>query len=160
MAQKTRFVEPYHQASADGETAALLAAAMESTTLINSGTIDGAALRQMDSVSEKSTPQDRAVATLLRAAGLVLASAVIAWGMAKAGATGSVAWALFAALVFGSLSWLYRTDAAVSPLGVERYKAAQYRAIRRAEIASAERIALRKIDLYEKLVRWRNGNRD
>lgn len=111
--------------------------------------LDGTALQQMETVSEKSTPQARAWATQIKVIGALAAAALITYGMNRAGVAGWAAWALFAALVFGSITWLYRNDNEYSPLGVERYKAAQYRRIRQAEIASNERLTLRKIDAYE-----------
>lgn len=118
-------------------------------TMPTNAELDGAALQQMETVSEKSTPQTRAWATLIKVGGALAAAALIAFAMNRAGVAGWAAWALFAALLFGSITWLYRHDNEYSPLGVERYKALQYRKLRQAEIASNERLTLRKIDAYE-----------
>lgn len=123
--------------------------------------IDGAALQQMETVSEKSTPEARARATLIKLSGALLAAAIIAYGMNRAGVAGWAAWAVFTALVIGAIAWTYRSDNEYSPLGVERYKARQYRSIRLAEIASNERVMIRKIDAYtETLNRVYGGKPD
>ncbi len=118
-------------------------------TMPTNGELDGAALQQMETVSEKSTPTSRAWATQIKVGGALLAATLIAFGMNRAGIAGWAAWAVFASLVFGAISWVYHNDNQYSPLGVERYKALQYRKIRQAEIASNERLTLRKIDTYE-----------
>ena len=75
-------------------------------TMQTNAELDGAALQQMETVSEKSTPTARAWATQIKVGGSLLAAALIAFGMNRAGVAGWAAWAVFAALVFGSISWL------------------------------------------------------
>ncbi len=128
---------------------------------VTTGEIDANALRSVQAVSEKSTPVNRAQATILKAAAALVGTAIISWAMTKAGVDSGISWGIFGTMFLGAISWLYRSDNAFSPLGVERYKATEYRKIRHAEIASNERVQLAKLDAYMKtLERVTNHDND
>lgn len=112
------------------------------------GEIDGSALRGLETVSEKSTPMNRALATSVKSGVALVGTAIIAWAMTKAGVDSSIGWALFCLMLLTALTWLSRSDNIFSPLGVERHKATEYRKIRVEELRSSERVQVAKINAY------------
>lgn len=111
--------------------------------------IDAAALRSLETVSEKSTPMDRALATVVKSGAIVAVSLMATYALGVAGATGGQAALFFIVLVLGGVGALYKFDAEFSPIGGERYKAKLFAGIRHHEIDSNERVALAKLKAYQ-----------
>ena len=120
--------------------------ALQNTT---NGEIDAAALRSLETVSEKSTPMQRALATVVKSGAVVAVSLMATYALGVAGATGGQAAIFFIVLVLGSVGALYKFDAEFSPIGGERYKAKLFAGIRHHEIDSNERISLAKLRAYQ-----------
>lgn len=114
------------------------------------GEIDAAALRSLETVSEKSTPMDRALATVVKSGAVVAVSLMATYALGVAGATGGQAALFFIVLVLGGVGALYKFDAEFSPIGGERYKAKLFAGIRHHEIDSNERVSLAKLEAYTK----------
>ena len=124
--------------------------------------LDAAALRSLETVSEKSTPMDRALATVTKSGAIVAVSLMATYALGVAGAPGWVAAIFFIVLVLGGVGTLYKLDAEYSPIGAERFKAAKYASIRHHEIDSNERVSLAKLDAYQKTLErvYGGANRD
>lgn len=124
--------------------------------------IDAAALRSLETVSEKSTPMDRALATVTKSGAIVAVSLMATYALGVAGATGGQAALFFIVLVLGGVGTLYKLDAEYSPIGGERHKATLFAGIRHHEIDSNERVALAKLDAYQKTLErvYGGANRD
>jgi len=123
--------------------------------------IDAAALRSLETVSEKSTPMDRALATVVKSGAVVAVSLMATYALGVAGATGGQAALFFIVLVLGGVGALYKFDAEFSPIGGERYKAKLFAGIRHHEIDSNERVSLAKLRAYqETLERVYGGQND
>lgn len=124
--------------------------------------IDAAALRSLETVSEKSTPMDRALATVTKSGAVVAVSLMATYALGVAGAPGWVAAIFFIVLVLGGVGTLYRLDAHYSPIGGERRKAELFAGIRHHEIDSNERIALAKLRAYQETLErvYGGANRD
>lgn len=120
--------------------------------------IDAAALRSLETVSEKSTPIDRALGVAIKS-GVVVAVALIAtYGLGRAGATGGQAAFFFVVVILAGVGVLYWLDYAHSPIGGERHKASLFAGIRHHEIDSNERIALAKLKAYTETLERVYGN--
>jgi hypothetical protein len=78
--------------------------------------VDAAALRSLETVSEKSTPMDRALATITKSGAIVAVSLMATYALGVAGATGGQAALFFIVLVLGGVGALYKFDAEFSPL--------------------------------------------
>lgn len=111
--------------------------------------IDAAALRSLETVSEKSTPLDRALATVVKSGAVVAVALMATYAFGVAGAPGWVAAIFFIVLTLGGVGTLYRLDAHYSPIGGERHKATLFANIRHHEIDSNERVALAKLRAYQ-----------
>ncbi len=112
--------------------------------------IDAAALRSLETVSEKSTPMQRALATVTKSGAIVAVSLMATYALGVAGAPGWVAAIFFIVLILGGVGTLYKLDADYSPIGGERHKATLFAGIRHHEIDSNERVALAKLEAYAK----------
>lgn len=124
--------------------------------------IDAAALRSLETVSEKSTPLDRALATVVKSGAVVTVCLFATYAFGLAGATGGQAAVFFIVLVLGGVGALYRYDAEFSPIGGERHKATLFANIRHHEIDSNERVALAKLRAYQETLEkvYGGGNHD
>lgn len=110
--------------------------------------IDAAALRSLETVSEKSTPVDRAVGVVIKG-GLVVIVAVLATiGLGNAGANSGQTWGFFTILIIAGCAMLYWMDYTHSPIGGERHKAKLFANIRHHEIDANERVSLAKLEAY------------
>lgn len=122
------------------------------------GSEDAAALRSLGTTTEQSTPAGRAVATNIRAVGLLTAVGVVALALKIAGAPVAMAAMGFACLALAGYIWIVKLDHDHSPAGIERRKVDSYAAIRDREIGAQERIALAKLDAYMKILDKAYGN--
>lgn len=122
--------------------------------------IDAAALRSLETVSEKSTPMQRALATVTKSGAIVAVSLMATYALGVAGAPGWVAAIFFIVLILGGVGTLYRLDADYSPIGGERHKATLFAGIRHHEIDSNERVALAKLEAYAKTLERVYGHDD
>lgn len=116
------------------------------------GETDGRALSAMESISEKSTPEQRARATGIKmmmgmgtSALIVIVLAIAGWDVVTLASIEIVG----CVIAFAIALWLDQRD---SPLATERYKAKEYGKIRAAEIGSQERMFNRRMDALEKIV--------
>jgi len=112
------------------------------------GEIDAAALRSLETVSEKSTPVHRAYAVAIKSGVVVVIALFATYAFGVAGAPGWLAAICFIVLILGGVGALYRYDAEFSPIGGERYKARLFADIRHHEIDSNERVSLAKLEAY------------
>lgn len=113
------------------------------------GAIDGGALRAMES-GEKSTPIQRGLGATIILGALMIGGLLIAWVLMEAGAGQDLAALAFLGCA-GVGGWLtYQQVTRYSPTGVELDKTDKYENIRLEEIASGERVAMRKIDVLER----------
>lgn len=112
------------------------------------GEIDAAALRSLETVSEKSTPITRGWGVAIKAGVIVVVVAFATYALDRAGASALQAWLFFALVTVAGVGYLYYLDYSHSPIGGERHKATTYAGIRHHEIASSERIALAKLAAY------------
>ena len=112
--------------------------------------IDAAALRSLETVSEKSTPVDRAWGVAIKAGVVVVVVAFATHALGRAGASGLQAGLFFALVTLGGVGYLYRLDYSHSPIGGERRKAELFAGIRHHEIDSNERVSLAKLAAYTK----------
>lgn len=126
--------------------------ALVDNTMPTNGSEDALALRSLETATEVSTPTQRAVATNLRAAGLLVAVGLVAFALRVAGAPAAFSAIGFAALLVAGYVWIVRLDHNHSPAGIERRKVDTYGAIRQAEIGAQERIALAKLKAYMQIV--------
>lgn len=124
--------------------------------------IDAAALRSLETVSEKSTPVDRSVGVVIKSGAFVAVSLMATYALGVAGAPGWVAAIFFIVLILGGVGTLYKLDAEFSPIGGERRKAELFAGIRHHEIDSNERVALAKLEAYQRTLERVYGgvNRD
>lgn len=122
------------------------------------GEIDGAALRSLETVSEKSTPVDRAWGVAIKSIVIVLVTLWATYALGRAGATGLQTGLFFALVTLGGVGYLYRLDYSHSPIGGERRKAELFAGIRHHEIDSNERVALAKLSAYTKTLETVYGN--
>ncbi len=120
--------------------------------------IDAAALRSLETVSEKSTPMDRALATVTKSGAVVAVSLMATYALGVAGAPAWMAAIFFIVVVLGGVGVLYRLDYTYSPIGGERHKADLFAGIRHHEIDSGERIALAKLEAYTRTLEKVYGN--
>lgn len=127
---------------------------------VTQGEIDGTALRAMETVSERSTPVQRALSVGILAGILVVMGIIVCFVLWLAGAPGSAMLVLFAVVVVVAVVVAYLDGNRFSPTGVERYKAGQYTKIRLSEIASQERIVLAKLNVYERILERVYGSDD
>lgn len=114
------------------------------------GEIDGAALRSLETVSEKSTPVDRAWGVAIKSIVIVLVTLWATFALGRAGATALQAGVFFALVTLGGVGFLYWLDYTHSPIGGERHKATLFAGIRHHEIDSNERVSLAKLAAYQK----------
>lgn len=144
------FVPPAIRPSAD--MIPLREVAGQPIALPTNGETDANALMGISATSEKSTPLQRADATVkkllvycIAATVIALASMILTDDIAII-ATVEIVGLLIACVV---TIWLDRND---SPLATERKKSGDYKAIRLAEIAAQERMFDRRMDGYERVV--------
>lgn len=113
---------------------------------------DGRALAAIESVSERSTPEQRAWATGIKMMLGMGTSAVVVIVLAIAGldvVTLAIIEVVGCIIAFVIALWLDQRD---SPLATERHKATEYSKIRRDEISSQERMFNRRMDTLERIV--------
>lgn len=112
--------------------------------------IDGAALRSLETVSEKSTPVSRAWGMAIKSGVLIIVATLATYALDRAGASGLQTGLFFSLLSVVGVGYLYWLDYSHSPIGGERHKATLFAGIRHAEIASNERVSLAKLEAYQK----------
>lgn len=120
--------------------------------LPTNGETDGRALAAIESVSERSTPEQRARATGIKMMLGMGASAIVVIVLAIVGldvVTLGIIEVIGCVIAFVVALWLDQRD---SPLSTERHKATEYSKIRRWEIASQERMFNRRMDTLEKIM--------
>jgi hypothetical protein len=140
------------------DPAAALRHADHLVAMPTNGEIDAGALRAMETVSERSTPTARAFAFAIVGLIFLVVVAIVSAAMYAAGAPASVAWVLFGLGALIAVGLVYIDAQRYSPTGVERHKAGLYKALRTEEINSQERVALRKLEIYEKVLGAIYGN--
>ena len=116
------------------------------------GETDGRALAAIESVSERSTPEQRARATGIKMMLGMGASAIVVIVLAIVGldvVTLGIIEVIGCVIAFVVALWLDQRD---SPLSTERHKATEYSKIRRWEIASQERMFNRRMDTLERIM--------
>lgn len=112
--------------------------------------IDAAALRSLETVSEKSTPVQRAFGVVIKGALVGFVAALATLGLGKAGASGAQAWSFFVIVLVVGVAMLYWLDYTHSPIGGERHKAKLFAGIRHHEIEANERVSLAKLEAYQR----------
>lgn len=122
------------------------------------GEIDAAALRSLETVSEKSTPVARAWGVAIKSGVVVVVTLWATYALGRAGATGLQTGLFFALVTLGGVGYLYWLDYSHSPIGGERHKANLFAGIRHHEIDSNERVALAKLSAYTKTLETVYGN--
>lgn len=122
--------------------------------------IDAAALRSLETVSEKSTPVDRALGVAIKSGVIVAVALIATYGLGRAGATGGQAAFFFVVVILAGVAVLYWLDYTHSPIGGERHKASLFAGIRHHEIDSNERVALAKLEAYTKTLEKVYGGQD
>lgn len=132
----------------------------ESALQPTNGDIDAHALRALETVSEASTPRDRAVAVRIKSQVVIALSIIVTVALYLAGAPGWLSAAALVVLAVVGVGWVNWLDARYSPIGNERHKTDTYADIRHHEIESNERVALAKLDAYTKTLERVYGNRD
>lgn len=120
--------------------------------------IDATALRSLETVSEKSTPVQRAVGVVIKGGLIIFVASLATFALGRAGATGGQAAFFFVAVILGGVAVLYWLDYSHSPIGGERYKAKLFAGIRHHEIDSNERVALAKLEAYQRTLEKVYGN--
>lgn len=114
------------------------------------GAIDGAALRSLETVSEKSTPVQRALGVVIKGVLVAFVASLATLGLGKAGASGAQAWSFFTIVIVVGVALLYWLDYTHSPIGGERHKAKLFAGIRHHEIEANERVSLAKLEAYQR----------
>lgn len=132
----------------------------ESALQPTNGDIDAHALRALETVSEASTPKDRALAVRIKSQVVIALSMVATTALYLAGAPGWLSAAALVVLAVVGVGWVNWLDARYSPIGNERHKADLYADIRHHEIDANERVALAKLDAYTKTLEKVYGDRD
>ncbi len=125
------------------------------------GETDSLALASLATNIETSRPIERALASGIRV-GIIFLLVVIPFAAAVFLAT-EYDPLMYAALVLGailSIVWVYRNDNRHSPAGIEHGKIDGYVDIRKAEIESQERVAMKKIDAFGRIVEGVYGHND
>lgn len=112
--------------------------------------LDAAALRSLETVSEKSTPISRGVGLAIKSGVLLIVATLATYALGRAGATGLQTGLFFTLLSVVGVGYLYYLDYRHSPIGGERHKATLFAGIRHHEIESNERVALAKLAAYTK----------
>lgn len=112
--------------------------------------IDAAALRSLETVSEKSTPVQRALGVVIKGVLVAFVASLATLGLGKAGASGAQAWSFFVIVIVVGVALLYWLDYLHSPIGGERHKAKLFAGIRHHEIDSNERVSLAKLEAYQR----------
>lgn len=146
------FVKPY----ADNNNAAMIPfrdVAGEMIRLPTNGETDANALIGIGATSEKSTPNERAIATvkkLLAFCGVATGITIFSMFLTDSSAIIAIVEIVGILIACVITIWLDRDD---SPLATERSKAKDYRAIRLGEISSQERMFNRRMDTLERITK-------
>jgi hypothetical protein len=100
----------------------------------SNGAMDAHAIKHMQMMSEKSTPEQRSKARLVQWGGIVIVCGIVAIGLYQAGIQSPMAWGIFACSVAVWVIKINQDENKHSPAGVERHKSDTYRDIRLAEL--------------------------
>jgi len=114
--------------------------------------IDASALQGMRTVSETSTPVQRAYAIAIEGAFICVIALIASYALDKAGASGVQVNAFFICLLLAGVAILIWFNYTHSPIGNERHKVGAYRDVQQYRIASDERVQLAKLNSFDKLV--------
>lgn len=132
------FVTPYgdksHLLRREGGAVERMAQQVMALEVQTSAEVDAQAIRAMETVSEKSTPSDRAYATAILGGVLLLALGGVVLALWLLGAGGAIIGGVFILGAVVSVVVLLWLNAEYSPIGAERYKARTYHRIRALEI--------------------------
>ena len=107
--------------------------------------IDASDLQGMRTVSETSTPVQRAYAIAIEGAFICVIALIASFALDKAGASGAQVNAFFICLLLAGVAILVWFNYTHSPIGA-------YRDVQKYRIASDERVQLAKLDSFDKLV--------
>lgn len=122
--------------------------------------IDASALQGMRTVSETSTPVQRAYAIAIEGAFICVIALIASYALDKAGASGVQVNAFFICLLLAGVAILIWFNYTHSPIGNERHKVNAYRDVQKHRIASDERVQLAKVDAFREMVGMVYGQRD
>lgn len=122
------------------------------TANATNGQIDGSALAALETVSEKSTPIDRTLAWGIVGLVCIAVCAIVSFAMNQAGLNSTGAWIVFGVSTLISIAVTYQLSNVYSPTGVERFKSGKYTEIRHHEIDSNERISMKKLEIFERVL--------
>lgn len=155
MVKRDNFVAPFAPPAINLQSAADIA-----LQPVSVAEIDASALQGMRTVSETSTPVQRAIAIVIEGA-FVLAVAMIAtYALSKAGASGAQVNAFFIMLLIAGVAILVWFNYTHSPIGNERHKVTAYKQVQQYRIASDERVQLAKVDAFREMVGMVYGRTD
>jgi hypothetical protein len=114
--------------------------------------IDASALQGMRTVSETSTPVQRAYAIAIEGAFICAVALIASYALDKAGASGAQVNAFFICLLLAGVAILVWFNYTHSPIGNERHKVTAYKQVQQYRIASDERVQMAKLNSFDKLV--------
>lgn len=122
--------------------------------------IDGSALAGMRTVSEVSTPTERAWAVVIQGLFICLITGIATYALTLAGASGTQVVTFFIVLLLGGVAMLVRLNYSHSPIGNERHKASLYADVQKERIAADKEVQLAKVDAFREYVGVVYGRKD
>lgn len=114
--------------------------------------IDASALQGMRTVSETSTPVQRAYAIAIEGAFICAVALIASYALDKAGASGAQVNAFFICLLLAGVAILVWFNYTHSPIGNERFKTWTYFRLQRRRIDVDKEVQLAKVDAFREMV--------